>query len=84
MSDEASMPDAARQGADAPDRVTAGSRTRFQRIRQACRQMVGIPDYERYTSHMQARHPDQPLLSEREFHAMAIDRRYGAARPRCC
>jgi uncharacterized short protein YbdD (DUF466 family) len=46
--------------------------------------MFGIPDYERYAAHMQARHPDKPLLSEREFHAMAIDIRYGGSRPRCC
>ncbi|HXA36292.1 MAG TPA: YbdD/YjiX family protein [Steroidobacteraceae bacterium] len=58
--------------------------TRLQRIRQACRQIFGIPDYERYAAHMQARHPDQPLMSEREFHAMAIDRKYGGSGPRCC
>ncbi len=59
-------------------------RARLQLLRQACRQMFGIPDFDRYCAHMQAKHPGAPLLSEREFHAMAIDRRYGAARPRCC
>jgi uncharacterized short protein YbdD (DUF466 family) len=84
MSDEASMRDAP-PGAALPDiTLTARPRTRLQRIRQACRQMFGIPDYERYAAHMQARHPDKPLLSEREFHAMAIDIRYGGSRPRCC
>ena len=62
----------------------AGSTTRWQALRQACRQMFGIPDFDRYLAHMRSRHPDAPVLSEREFHAMAIDRRYGAARPRCC
>ena len=57
---------------------------RWRRARQALRQLFGIPDFERYVAHMHARHPGEPLLSEREFHAMAIDRRYGAARPRCC
>jgi uncharacterized short protein YbdD (DUF466 family) len=57
---------------------------RLQAIRRGLRQVFGIPDFDRYREHMQARHPDAPLLSEREFHAMAIDRRYGAARPRCC
>lgn len=75
MSDEASMPELT---------VAARARTRLRRIRQACRQMFGIPDYERYAAHMQAQHPDKPLLSEREFHVLAIDRRYGASRPRCC
>jgi uncharacterized short protein YbdD (DUF466 family) len=59
-------------------------RARLRIIRRALRQVFGIPDFDRYREHMQARHPDAPLLSEREFHAMAIDRRYGAARPRCC
>ncbi len=62
----------------------ASTRTRLQRFRQACKQMFGIPDYERYAAHMQARHPGEPLLPEREFHAMAIDHRYGGSRPRCC
>ncbi len=57
---------------------------RLQRIRRGFRQLFGIPDFDRYREHMAARHPDAPLLSEREFHAMAIDRRYGAGRPRCC
>ena len=57
---------------------------RWRALRQALRQVFGIPDFERYRAHMQERHPGAPLLSEREFHAMAIDRRYGAARPRCC
>jgi uncharacterized short protein YbdD (DUF466 family) len=57
---------------------------RLQTIRRGLRQVFGIPDFDRYREHMQAKHPDAPLLSEREFHAMAIDHRYGAARPRCC
>ena len=71
---------AAAQPAAAPDPW----RTRVQKVRQACRQMFGIPDFDRYRAHMQAQHPGKPMLSEREFHAMAIDHRYGAARPRCC
>jgi uncharacterized short protein YbdD (DUF466 family) len=54
------------------------------RVHRALRAVAGIPDYQRYLEHMGSRHPDAPVLSEREFHATAIDRRYGAARPRCC
>ena len=68
----------------APPPLHARPRTRWQLLRQAGRQMFGIPDFDRYCAHMQARHPGAPVLSEREFHALAIDRRYGAARPRCC
>ncbi len=70
---------------EAPTRAAPGSwRSRLQAIRQGGRQMFGIPDFDRYLAHMRDRHPGAAVLSEREFHAMAIDRRYGAARPRCC
>jgi uncharacterized short protein YbdD (DUF466 family) len=68
------------QGAPAPASFSA----RLRAVQRALRQLFGIPDFDRYREHMQTRHPGAPLLSEREFHAMAIDRRYGAARPRCC
>ena len=56
----------------------------LDRARCAFRQLFGIPDYGRYITHMQHKHPGAPLLSEREFHAVAIDRRYGGSRPKCC
>jgi len=59
-------------------------RERLRQLRRACGQMFGIPDFERYRAHMQEKHPEAPLLTEREFCALAIDRRYGAGRPRCC
>ncbi len=46
--------------------------------------MFGIPDYERYTAHMAAKHPGEPLLSRRDFFAQSIDRKYGKSGPRCC
>ena len=59
-------------------------RERYVLARRALRQVFGIPDFERYCEHMRERHPGAPRLSEREFHALAIDRRYGASKPRCC
>ena len=58
--------------------------TQLKRIRQACRQLFGIPDYDRYVAHVRTNHPGEPILSEREFHVLAIDRRYGRMSPRCC
>ena len=86
MSGEASAPaasgvDAGTEGA-APAR--APLRARLRELRRGLMQVFGMPDFDRYREHMQSRHPDAPLMSEREFHAMAIDRRYGAAKPRCC
>ena len=53
-------------------------------IREVCRQLFGIPDYERYVAHAARHHPNAPLLSRREFFAKAIERRYGKSGPRCC
>ena len=53
-------------------------------IRQICRQLFGIPDYERYLAHAAERHPGAPVLSRRDFCAQAIERKYGKSGPRCC
>jgi uncharacterized short protein YbdD (DUF466 family) len=51
----------------------------------ACRQVFGIPDYERYLAHAAQRHPGAPVLTRKEFFARQIDRRYGGTGPgRCC
>ena len=42
-------------------------------IRQICRQLFGIPDYERYVAHAAIHHPNAPLLSRANFNsAIAI------------
>jgi len=71
-----SAPVAAAPGAPLPGRLRA--------LGQAWRQVVGIPDYERYLEHMAAHHPGDPVLTRREFFACAIDRKYGKSGPRCC
>lgn len=54
-------------------------------FRRAYLQMFGIPDYERYLTHMADHHPELTPLTRREFAAQAIDRRYnGGAGRRCC
>jgi uncharacterized short protein YbdD (DUF466 family) len=65
----------------APD---ARLRDRLRVVRQACRQVFGIPDYERYLAHMAAHHAGESVLSRREFFARSIDRKYGKSGPRCC
>ena len=57
---------------------------RVRGIRQICRQMFGIPDYERYLAHAAEHHPGAPLQSRRDFCAQAIERKYGKSGPRCC
>ena len=62
----------------------AESTSRVQKLRQACRQIFGIPDYERYLEHCARHHPDEKPLSRSEFFARSIDRKYGRSGPRCC
>ena len=72
-------------GAALPDiTLTARPRTRLQRIRQACRQMFGIPRLRTLRGAYAGATSGQTAAVGREFHAMAIDIRYGGSRPRCC
>ncbi|HYS14220.1 MAG TPA: YbdD/YjiX family protein [Burkholderiaceae bacterium] len=57
---------------------------RARALRKAYLQVFGIPDYEGYLAHMAVRHPGAAVLTQREFFAQAIDRRYSARGPRCC
>jgi len=57
---------------------------RLQWFRQACRQVFGVPDYERYCQHVRDRHPQATVLPPRAFYAMATAKRYGNSRGRCC
>ena len=44
---------------------------------QAMRLMVGLPDYDTYVAHMQATHPDQPVMSYEAFFRERQEARYG-------
>ena len=46
--------------------------------------VFGMPDYPAYCRHLRARHPDQPVLSEREFFDQFLRARYGDGPTRCC
>ncbi len=57
---------------------------RARSLCSSCRQVFGIPDYERYLAHAAVWHPGGPILTQREFFAQAIDRKYGNGGARCC
>jgi uncharacterized short protein YbdD (DUF466 family) len=59
-------------------------RARLRAVCGACRQVFGIPDYERYLAHAAARHPEAPVLTRDEYCRRAIERRYGNGGMRCC
>lgn len=63
----------------------SGWAARWRSVCGGCRQIFGIPDYERYLAHAATRHPGAPVLSREEFSKRAIDRRYGGGGGmRCC
>jgi uncharacterized short protein YbdD (DUF466 family) len=61
-----------------------GLKTFVSRIRETSRLMVGVPDYDRYVAHVANTHPDQPVMSYREFFDNRQQARYGVGMKRCC
>lgn len=58
-----------------------GSRLRrfWQRLREGGALMVGVPDYDRYRTHMQAHHPDLVPLTRQAFVRNRMQARYGGS-----
>ena len=68
-----------------PGDTSVGLRERARYLCSACRQVFGMPDYERYLTHAAASHPGGPVLTRGDFFAQAIERKYGkGAGARCC
>ena len=71
-----------------PQPVTQASdgsvRTRWRGLCTACRQVFGMPDYDRYLAHAAVLHPDAPVLTRAAYFELAIERRYGKGGARCC
>lgn len=61
-------------------------RTILRQLRAAGGVMVGVPDYDGYVAHWQARHPDQPVMSFEDFLRDRMNARYGGGGRigRCC
>ena len=62
----------------------AGLGPRWRGLCSACRQVFGMPDYERYLAHAAWRHPGAPVLTRGEFCAREFERKYGRGGMRCC
>jgi uncharacterized short protein YbdD (DUF466 family) len=61
-----------------------GLRERARSLCSACRQVFGIPDYERYLAHAAVWHPGAPVLTQQGFFVQALERKYGKGGARCC
>jgi len=81
---DGAAPGRAVEAAEARQARRARLLERARALRKAYLQVFGIPDYEGYVAHMAARHPGETVLSQREFFACAIDRKYSKKGPRCC
>ena len=49
--------------------------------------LVGVPSYETYVAHMKEHHPDEPVISRKQFFCEAQEARYNAKDgkvSRCC
>ena len=80
--DTSVVPDMAGPSIEAKTQV--GLRERARYLCSACRQVFGMPDYERYLTHAAARHPGGPVLTRSDFFVQAIERKYGKGGARCC
>ena len=80
--DAASLLDMSRASEEAAAQGDLRSRVRY--LCSACRQVFGMPDYDRYLAHAAARHPGAPVLTRGDFFVQAIERKYGTGSARCC
>ena len=76
------LPEAPGRSASAPGED--GLRVRMRGFCSACRQVLGLPDYDRYLTHAAERHPDVPVLSRAAFCERELERKYGRGGMRCC
>jgi len=56
----------------------------FGGVRWYLREVSGESAYERYTAHMRRDHPDQLVMSRRDYERRRMDMRDENPRARCC
>jgi uncharacterized short protein YbdD (DUF466 family) len=62
--------------------------TRFaalvSRIARTLRVVIGVPDYDRYVDHCEAKHPGSRPMTRDQFAADLLERKYSRPGNRCC
>lgn len=53
-------------------------------VARILRAMIGVPDYERYVEHCDARHPGSRPMTRDQFAADLLERKYSRPGTRCC
>jgi uncharacterized short protein YbdD (DUF466 family) len=56
----------------------------FSRTASVMRAVLGVPDYQRYLSHMRSAHPGDRVMSETEFRLTRMNDRYNNPGSKCC
>jgi uncharacterized short protein YbdD (DUF466 family) len=61
-----------------------GSGAALARLATMVRRISGMPDYRAYIEHVSRCHPNSTIMTEREYYAEYLDRRYADGPSRCC
>jgi uncharacterized short protein YbdD (DUF466 family) len=59
-------------------------RDAYSGLRWYLREVSGESAYDRYVAHMRRDHPDQPVMSRRDYECGRQDERNENPRARCC
>jgi uncharacterized short protein YbdD (DUF466 family) len=51
---------------------------------QSARLAIGVPDYQNYLAHRRTHHPNEPVMSYKEFFRERQAARYRRGSSRCC
>jgi uncharacterized short protein YbdD (DUF466 family) len=64
--------------------MTTGVRKALSGVRWYLREVSGESGYDRYVEHMRRDHPDQAVMSRREYERRRMQMRDDNPRARCC
>jgi uncharacterized short protein YbdD (DUF466 family) len=56
----------------------------LRRAAAVARQVLGVPDYDRYVEHLRARHPQIEPPARADFYRSRLEARYDKPGARCC
>ena len=56
----------------------------FSRTASFVRAVLGVPDYERYLTHMRTAHPRDRVMTETEYRVTRMNDRYNRTGSKCC
>jgi len=56
----------------------------FSRTASFVRAVLGVPDYERYLTHMRTAHPGDRVMTETEYRVTRMNDRYNRTGSKCC